>query len=160
MIATFRNHQFWGSYPSCKKSGVHQLRLVVYPIIYRVLAPSQVVLWDFSQGKGVTWRHPKRSFTLWIYPATHQGNSHHQDDLTFLISKSQPKPFICIHLPLLHVGWQVGRSKIAWLICLVKGFVDTTELLTVGGSMVTGCSLYRKHPFLASMFLARAWWNV
>ena len=26
-----------------QKSGVHQLRLVVYPIIYRVLAPSQVV---------------------------------------------------------------------------------------------------------------------
>ena len=25
----------------------HQLRLVVYPIIYRVLAPSQVVVWDF-----------------------------------------------------------------------------------------------------------------
>ena len=69
--------------------------LVVSPIIYRVLAPSQVVLWDFSQGKGVTWPHPERSFTLWIYPATHQGNSHHQDDLTFLISKSQPKPFIC-----------------------------------------------------------------
>ena len=30
------------------KSGVHQLRLVVYPIIYRVSAPSQVVVWDFS----------------------------------------------------------------------------------------------------------------
>ena len=26
-----------------QKSGDHQLRLVVYPIIYRVLAPSQVV---------------------------------------------------------------------------------------------------------------------
>ena len=25
----------------------HQLRLVVYPIIFRVLAPSQVVVWDF-----------------------------------------------------------------------------------------------------------------
>ena len=31
-----------------QKSGVHQLRLVVYPIIYKVLAPSQVVVWDFS----------------------------------------------------------------------------------------------------------------
>jgi len=30
-----------------QKSGVHQLRLVVYPIIYWVLAPSQVVVWDF-----------------------------------------------------------------------------------------------------------------
>ena len=27
----------------------NQLRLVVYPIIYRVSAPSQVVVWDFSQ---------------------------------------------------------------------------------------------------------------
>ena len=26
----------------------NQLKLVVYPIIYRVLAPSQVVVWDFS----------------------------------------------------------------------------------------------------------------
>ena len=25
----------------------NQLRLVVYPIIYKVLAPSQVVVWDF-----------------------------------------------------------------------------------------------------------------
>ena len=33
----------------------HQLRLVVYPIIYRVSAPSQVVVWDFShqQYEGV-----------------------------------------------------------------------------------------------------------
>ena len=31
-----------------QKSGVHQLRLVVYPIIYKVLAPAQVVVWDFS----------------------------------------------------------------------------------------------------------------
>ncbi len=30
-----------------QKSGSHQLRLLVYPMIYRVLAPSQVVLWDF-----------------------------------------------------------------------------------------------------------------
>ena len=29
------------------KSSVHQLRLVVSPIIYSVLAPSQVVVWDF-----------------------------------------------------------------------------------------------------------------
>ena len=27
---------------------LHQLRLVVFPIIYRVSAPSQVVVWDFS----------------------------------------------------------------------------------------------------------------
>ena len=26
----------------------NQLRLVAYPIIYRVLVPSQVVVWDFS----------------------------------------------------------------------------------------------------------------
>ena len=26
---------------------LHQLKLVVYPIIYKVLAPSQVVIWDF-----------------------------------------------------------------------------------------------------------------
>ena len=31
-----------------QKSGVHQLRLVVYPnYLRRVLAPSQVVVWDF-----------------------------------------------------------------------------------------------------------------
>ena len=30
-----------------QKSGDHQLRLVVYPIICKVLAPSQVVVWDF-----------------------------------------------------------------------------------------------------------------
>ena len=30
-----------------KKSGDHQLSLVVFPIIYKVLAPSQVVVWDF-----------------------------------------------------------------------------------------------------------------
>ena len=30
------------------KSGDHQLRLVVFPIIYRVSAPFQVVVWDFS----------------------------------------------------------------------------------------------------------------
>ena len=28
---------------------LHQLRLVVYPIVYRVSAPSQVVVWDFSR---------------------------------------------------------------------------------------------------------------
>ena len=27
---------------------LHQLRLVVFPMIYRVSAPSQVVVWDFS----------------------------------------------------------------------------------------------------------------
>ena len=26
---------------------LHQWRLVAYPIVYRVLAPSQVVVWDF-----------------------------------------------------------------------------------------------------------------
>ena len=31
------------------KSGVHQLRLVVYPIVYRALAPSQVVQDFFHQ---------------------------------------------------------------------------------------------------------------
>ena len=42
------------SHPAClrlwmvRKSGEHQLRLVVDPIIYRFLAPSQVVVWDFS----------------------------------------------------------------------------------------------------------------
>ena len=30
------------------KEILHQLRLVVYPIAYKVLAPSQVVVWDFS----------------------------------------------------------------------------------------------------------------
>ena len=30
-----------------QKSGDHQLRLVVYPIIYKGLAPYQVVVWDF-----------------------------------------------------------------------------------------------------------------
>ena len=30
-----------------QKSGVHQLRLVVFLIIYKVLAPSQVVVWGF-----------------------------------------------------------------------------------------------------------------
>ena len=36
-----------------QKSGDHQLRLVVYPIIYRVLAPSQVVVRDFWTINGV-----------------------------------------------------------------------------------------------------------
>ena len=30
-----------------QKSGVHQLRLVVYPIIYEGFYTSQVVVWDF-----------------------------------------------------------------------------------------------------------------
>ena len=30
------------------KSGVHQLSLVVFPVIYRVYPTSQVVVWDFS----------------------------------------------------------------------------------------------------------------
>ena len=39
-----------------QKSSAHQLTLVVYPIKYKVLAPSQVVVWDFwtingSNGK-------------------------------------------------------------------------------------------------------------
>ena len=29
------------------RNPANQLRLVVYPTIYRVLAPSQVVVWDF-----------------------------------------------------------------------------------------------------------------
>ena len=41
-----KTHQL-ESYCWMKKSGVHQLRLIVYPMIYRVLAPSQVVVWDF-----------------------------------------------------------------------------------------------------------------
>ena len=32
-----------------QKSGDHQLRLIVYPVIYRVLAPSQVFVWDFHE---------------------------------------------------------------------------------------------------------------
>ena len=38
-----------------QKSSDHQLRLVVYPIIYRVFAPSQVVVWDFFHQH----EHPK-----------------------------------------------------------------------------------------------------
>ena len=34
---------------------LHQLRLVVYPIIHRVSAPSQVVVWDFSHQQYL-WR--------------------------------------------------------------------------------------------------------
>ena len=37
-----------------KKSGLHQLRFVVYPIIYRVLAPSQVVIAGFLPST-VSW---------------------------------------------------------------------------------------------------------
>jgi len=37
-----------GIFGTVNGSGIlHQLRLVVYPIIYRVLATSQVVVWDF-----------------------------------------------------------------------------------------------------------------
>ena len=32
-----------------QKSSIHQLRLVAYPIIYRVLNISQVVVWNFHQ---------------------------------------------------------------------------------------------------------------
>ena len=35
-----------------QKSSKHQLRLVVYPSIYKVLAPSQVVLWDVFKKSG------------------------------------------------------------------------------------------------------------
>ena len=35
---------------------LHQLRLVVFPIIYRVSAPSQVVVWDFSHQQYVSFR--------------------------------------------------------------------------------------------------------
>ena len=34
---------------------LHQLRLVFFPIIYRVSAPSQVVLWDFSHQQEVIY---------------------------------------------------------------------------------------------------------
>ena len=40
---------------------LHQLRLVVFPIIYRVSAPSQVVVWDFShQQQFAPWK--------WVFP--------------------------------------------------------------------------------------------
>ena len=42
------------------KSGVHQLRLVVYPIIYKVLAPSEVVQDFFHQQYGI---HNKKPLT-------------------------------------------------------------------------------------------------
>ena len=38
---------FWNILLMVQKSGEHQLRLVVYPIIYTVLAPSQVVMVGF-----------------------------------------------------------------------------------------------------------------
>ena len=38
-----------------QKSGVHQLRLVVYPIISRFSFTSQVVVWDFSHQQYGQW---------------------------------------------------------------------------------------------------------
>ena len=43
-----------------KKSSIYQLRLVVYHTIYRVFAPSQVVVWDFWTIKSIN----KRSFSV------------------------------------------------------------------------------------------------
>ena len=41
-----------------QKSGEHQLRLVVYPIIYKVLAPSQVVSFKISEPSTVSVYYP------------------------------------------------------------------------------------------------------
>ena len=47
-------HFFFGAYCWWLKSGYHQLRLVVYPIDYKVLAPSQVVVRDFWTINSIT----------------------------------------------------------------------------------------------------------
>ena len=44
---------FW-TISSTAEEILHQLRLVVYPIIYKVLAPSQVVVWDFWTINSIT----------------------------------------------------------------------------------------------------------
>ena len=48
---------------------LHQLRLVVYPITYKVLAPSQVVIAGFlnHQQYGI-WEIPRENVLLWEIP--------------------------------------------------------------------------------------------
>ena len=48
-----------------QKSGDHQLRLVVYPIIYRVLAPSQVVGLGISEPSTVSQYQGQCDTTTW-----------------------------------------------------------------------------------------------
>ena len=45
-----------------QKSGVHQLSLVVFPMIYKVSAPSQVVVWDFFTINSII---PDFLFSIW-----------------------------------------------------------------------------------------------
>ena len=49
IMASFLGQRFASEFPFIVLMAeiLHQLRLVVYPIIYKVLAPSQVVVWDF-----------------------------------------------------------------------------------------------------------------
>ena len=49
------------------KSGDHQLRLVVYPMIYRALGPSQVVVWDFWTINSIRCCHQTPSWQR-IFP--------------------------------------------------------------------------------------------
>ena len=44
-----------------QKSGGHQLRLVVYPIIYKVLAPSQVVQMNIFSARSLTVSLPLKN---------------------------------------------------------------------------------------------------
>ena len=46
-VFIWKNQAFPGWYCWWFRNPANQLRLVVYPIIYTVLAPSQVVVWDF-----------------------------------------------------------------------------------------------------------------
>ena len=54
-----------GNQKSCK---LHQLRLIGYPIIYRVLGRSQVVVWDFWTINRIlqvrTWRISEQRFNV------------------------------------------------------------------------------------------------
>ena len=54
-----------------QKSGVHQLRLVVYPMIYRVLAPSQVVVWEFFHQQ---YFMKREGYKVYFIPAKSPSN--------------------------------------------------------------------------------------
>ena len=59
---------------------LHQLRLVVYPIIYRVLAPSQVVVWDFFHQQYLSQTFDFNFANVYIQGANVTDNSSNMGD--------------------------------------------------------------------------------
>ena len=107
---------------------LHQLRLVVYPIIYRVLAPSQVVVWDFfHQQLGYVPAQPlRRRATLPCFlPGTQWWRS---------VVKWQQADHHLDHPARWHVGVSKNSGTPKWMVKIMENPIQMDDLWVFPGN--------------------------